>query len=314
MQYKIDEPKPNLNSMTDYQDPNSGSRETRSRSKRWKHRLRRNKSDRPISGRRTLKQTFRDYRAEKKGAGSSSEKHYSIRRWKNKNRKSLRDVDSVGEAGTRAETGLIRDQNTQPRFAPKIHYREQASTESFLFMSQMATNGVSGQRFASLQFEPIATAMSRSKSAPVTSPNEYVAQGSFEPISLPRKFPADQSAPSWDPKMLLEEQSQHAELSAMSLSGTGSTVSTKIATEPRICTDSTGNGVMKRLEASVLSFFSFAIPKNNSEQLSRAVDDKGLTLPFFRNKNSTEKSHTSLKNSREQIDYSIYGSQAKYFI
>ncbi|QLL34181.1 hypothetical protein HG536_0G00380 [Torulaspora globosa] len=290
---------------------------------RRKQHLRRSKGDRPSTGRRTLKQAFRDYRAKRKSAGSPVEGHYSIRRWKNRSRRVVKNPDgeatfhqTAKEEPSQVLPGIC--QVSQPILPPKIHYREQASTESLLLEAEEPMPRLGEPRFVPLLFDQPAAGTSRSKSAPVNSLEGRIELASFHVASLPREFPPAQAETELFPLNNggHRQQIQVTDVTTTSISRTASTVSTKLTTEPKAGTDSAGNGVMKRLGASFSSFFSFAIPKKVSSQhiYDSGENSRGLSSPFFKSKHSIEKGFTPPRGSIDYVDYSIYGNHAKYFI
>lgn len=251
---------------------------------------------------------------------------------------------SAGEASVRQTGGQsltddspANDQASRPRFGPKIHYREQASTESLLLESQAAVLPVIiGKRFAAAaQFDRPVSEISRSKSAPENTAREHKGQTNSHFGSLPHESRACEpdagalppNTPEYkehfrtfDPRCN-QHQIQLTEVHVASIPGTASTVSTKTTAEPKNWSETAGSGVMKRIEASVLSFFSFAIPKNtttqpayDSGQTSKEASTRGLSLPFFKGRNSNDNTSTPAKGSNDYVDYSIYGNHAKYFL
>ncbi|QLQ80628.1 hypothetical protein HG537_0D06290 [Torulaspora globosa] len=271
--------------MSDHQKLADNCVDNVSKSGKRKQHLRRNKGDRPTTGRRTLKQAFRDYRAKRKSAGSPIEGHYSIRRWKNRSRKVVKNLEET------------REETSRPILTPKIHYREQASTESLVLEAPEPIPGLSEPRFVPVLFDQGVAGTSRSKSAPVNSLEAHIELSNFQFTSLPREFPASQAEPGLF-------QIQVTDVTTTSISRTASTVSTKITTEPKPETSSAGSGVMKRLGASFSSFFNFAIPKKVPSQ---HIHDSSQNL-------SIGKTFTSPRGSIDYVDYSIYGNHAKYFI
>lgn len=300
--------------------------ETKFRLRRRKHRLRKEKIERPESSRRSLKQVLREYRDRRSISASS-------RGQKAKNRFEGREVatscgNECQQSNNQLDSNLdiTKELSSAPAEGRKIIYREQASTESFA-ASQLPP----GNLAAGGKFRPLEVNEAKSKSAPVCGPALKSCTLVFEP--RPPSLETDLPKCQQNPRMELPQDSVRADFFNSSgernrhfaprcdidvRSVTESVISTN-PSEGREEEKKNGSSVMQKIESSILSFFGVNSTKESSlrqaKEYHTSVEPAGNgVMSFFSYRRTKGANKWEISSATDEIDYSIYGSQARYYM
>lgn len=206
----------------------------------------------------------------------------------------------------------------------ELTYREERSTESFVMRNLPRERSA-----VNSHFEPLKIHVTETKSAPecVASEKSYneTSRHLHEPSLLNFETNARTETSQESVRAYFHNNTGNYNQHFAPRSDTGTvSVESVISSTPsdhQVVPEKNGNGVMKKIESSILSFFGFGSTKessmrqtNKSQSSTGPTSDRIMSFFSYQSAKGTNKWDFPTNTATEEIDYSIYGSHAKYYM
>lgn len=300
--------------------------DSRFRMRRRRHRLKKENNGIPETGRRSIKQVLREYR-DRRSAGSLHNVQLSTRNFKsfktiNFENSNLSHAENY--SGSEIDPKVYYKQSSAPVGGAELTYREERSTESFVMRNLPRERSA-----VNSHFEPLKIHVTETKSAPecVASEKSYneTSRHLHEPSLLNFETNARTETSQESVRAYFHNNTGNYNQHFAPRSDTGTvSVESVISSTPsdhQVVPEKNGNGVMKKIESSILSFFGFGLTKessmrqtNKSQSSTGPTSDRIMSFFSYQSTKGTNKWDFPTNTATEEIDYSIYGSHAKYYM
>lgn len=300
--------------------------DSRFKMRRRRHRLKKEINGIPETERRSIKQVLREYR-DRRSTGSlhnvqrstGNSKSYKTINFENSN------LSHAGNySGPEIDQKVNYKRSSAPVGGPELTYREEPSTESFVMRNLPRERSV-----VISHFEPLKIHLAETKSAPECVASQKSYNETFRHLHEPSLLNFETTSKTKNSQESVRayfhnntgNYNQH--FAPRSDTGTVSAESVISSTpsDHKVVPEKSGNGVMKKIESSILSFFGFGSTKessmrktNKSQGSTEPTSDRIMSFFSYKSTNGINKWDFPTNAATEEIDYSIYGSHAKYYM